>query len=123
MQRRTRQRDAIWNAVERAQRPLGTEEILGEAQKEVENLGIATVYRTVKALVEEGRLVHVNLPGMPPRYEKSGLHHHHHFYCRKCDRLFELEGCAVKRSADVPEGFEVEEHELTLYGRCAECRR
>lgn len=122
MRRKTRQREAIWRAVERARRPLGVDEIVSAAQREVPRLGRATVYRTVRALQEEGRLVAVALPGRAPRYERAGLRHHHHFHCRECDRVFELEGCAVKRSARVPRGFLVEDHDLTLYGVCADCR-
>jgi Fur family ferric uptake transcriptional regulator len=121
MERSTRQRAAIVSAIEREQRPLSPVEILSSAQAEVPGLGTATVYRTLKALVAEGVLVPVELPGEPPRYEPSGAKHHHHFRCRACDRVFEVPGCAKGIGALVPPGFALDGHELVLYGRCRGC--
>ena len=81
MIRKTRQRSAIRDALEAGGRPMSPDEVLAAAQKHVKGLGIATVYRNLKALVEEGWLVPVELPGEPARYELSGKDHHHHFHC------------------------------------------
>jgi len=35
----------------------------------VSGLGIATVYRNLKALQEEERIIQVDIPGQPPRWE------------------------------------------------------
>lgn len=123
MERRTRQRDAIWLVIERAARPLGPGEILEMAQQEVPRLGIATVYRNIKALVDEGRLRVVELPGRSDRYEVAGKEHHHHFHCRLCDGVFEVETCPGDFETLTPAGFRLEEHEVTLYGLCASCSR
>lgn len=122
MERSTRQRLAIRRALARLARPLSPQELQDEARREVEGIGLATVYRAVKALVDEGAVVPVALPGEPPRYELAGAVHHHHFRCGACDRVFELDGCPGGIAALVPRGFELERHELTLYGRCNDCR-
>ena len=101
---------------------MGAQEVLAAAQKEVGGLGIATVYRTIKALSQEGWLVAVDLPGEPPRYEVSGKAHHHHFHCRRCGKLFELEGCVDNLKRLAPPGYRVTGHEVLLYGECAACR-
>lgn len=121
MQRRTPQRDAIQGTLERADRPLSPQEIHEGASREVENLGLATVYRNVKAMVEEGWLQTVDLPGAPSRYELADKEHHHHFHCNRCDRVFEVEDCPGSLKGLAPEGFEAESHEIILYGRCPEC--
>lgn len=121
MIRSTRQRRAIQKAFERASRPLGPKEVHDAAVDEVPGLGIATVYRTIKELVDLGGIVPVDLPGESTRYELSGKHHHHHFRCRSCDRVFEIEACIQNFRADVPAGFRLEDHEIVLYGLCAEC--
>jgi len=121
MERSTRQRAAIVGAIERERRPLSHGEILAGAQSEVPGLGTATVYRTLKSLVAEGVVVSVELPGEPPRYEPAGTKHHHHFRCRACDRVFEVPGCAKGIGALAPPGFELDAHELVLYGRCRWC--
>jgi Fur family ferric uptake transcriptional regulator len=122
MERDTAQRRAIRDVFEGSERPMGPREVLDAAQSTVPSLGIATVYRTVKALVEEGWLVAVELPGEPPRYELSGKKHHHHFVCDSCDRVFEVDGCPGNLRAVVPTGFQLERHEVVLYGVCSACR-
>ena len=121
MERRTVQRDAIKRVFEQTPRPLTPQEILDRAKKQVPQLGIATVYRTVKSLSEEGALVPVDAPGEPTRYEGAGKTHHHHFSCRVCGRMFEMEGCPQGIATLVPAGFQMEDHEFIVYGRCKEC--
>ena len=86
--RDTPQRRALRAALERADRPLSPAEALDAARRDAPGLGIATVYRNLRALVEEGWLDEVALPGAPSRYEVAGKHHHHHFRCRVCDRVY-----------------------------------
>lgn len=87
----------------------------------MEGLGIATVYRNIRALEEQGWIVPVELPGEPPRYEVAGKAHHHHFHCRACDRVYEVPDCPADFTDITPSGFVLEEHEFVLYGRCADC--
>lgn len=121
MERNTRQRSAIRDAIAQAERPLLPQEVLDAAQQAVPGLGIATVYRNLKVLVEEGALQPVHLPGENPRFELVGRHHHHHFQCRQCQRVFDVHACPGDLSRLAPQGFTVEDHDLTLYGRCSDC--
>ena len=121
MQRKTRQREAIWTAIRGSDRPLSTQEILWQAQQEHRGLGIATVYRAIRDLIQEGEVAEVEIPGQPSRYERADLPHHHHFYCEDCDKLYDLKGCPNGITRLAPRGFEVENHFLMLVGRCAEC--
>jgi len=122
MERETRQRTAIRSVVERSERPLSALEVLAAAQAQVAGLGIATVYRNLKALAESGALTVVSLAGANPRYEASRQgHHHHHFMCIACDRVFDVHSCPGSVLDVAPKGFTVERHELTLYGRCKDC--
>jgi Fur family ferric uptake transcriptional regulator len=120
VERNTRQKQAIRNAFERVGRPLSTEEVHLEAERSSRGLGMATVYRSIRALLDDGWLSVVEVPGRNPLYEIAGKDHHHHFSCTDCARVFELEGCA---SVDVslPAGFRTAGHELTFYGTCDKC--
>ncbi len=121
IERNTRQRDAIRAAIVAAKRPLSPQEILDAASDEVPELGIATVYRTVKTLIEENVLTTVELPGAQARYEVAHLDHHHHFHCRTCDRVYEVEGCPGDLRRLTPRGFRTDHHEIILTGLCAGC--
>jgi Fur family transcriptional regulator, ferric uptake regulator len=120
-ERSTRQRGAIRDAIEGAGRPLTPQEVQDLAAATVPGLGIATVYRNLKLLVEDGAVQVVALPGESPRYEAAGHAHHHHFQCDACGRAFDVEGCPGDLASFAPPGFSVARHELTLYGTCAEC--
>jgi Fur family transcriptional regulator, ferric uptake regulator len=117
--RDTRQKRAIRHVLEHADRPLSPEEILDAAQSQSEGLGIATVYRSVKALLDEQWLNPVEVPGRPLLYERSGKSHHHHFACDTCERVYELEGCGV--TGALPRGFRARDHDVTIYGTCGSC--
>jgi Fur family ferric uptake transcriptional regulator len=121
MERMTPQRSAIESSVAEAGRPLLPREVLEIAQRAVPSLSIATVYRQLKALVEEGALRPVQLAGEPQRYETAAQGHHHHFQCTRCKRVFDVHGCPGSLAHLAPAGFVVEDHEVTLYGRCADC--
>lgn len=120
-ERQTRQRQAIHDAIAEAGAPLSPKEILEQAKVRVEGLGLATVYRTLKKLVEAGAVTPVEIPGDSPRFELTGKGHHHHFFCRRCERVFEVEGCPGDFSRFVPRGFTLDGHELVLFGRCDAC--
>lgn len=121
MERNTRQRTAIREAIQQAGRPLLPQEVLEAAQGGAPGLSIATVYRNLRALVDEGEIASVRLPGENPRYEPAGVGHHHHFQCLSCQRVFEVTACPGDLASLAPPGFTVEDHDLTLYGRCSDC--
>lgn len=116
--RKTIQKHTIRQVFEQSQRPLTPQEAWELARREVPTLGIATVYRMVKAMLEGGDLRRIEVPGHPPRYEMTAKGPSHHFYCRKCDQMFTLKGTSRQIQAMVPKGFVLEGHEILLYGVC-----
>ena len=135
MERNTRQRQAVLDAIDQAGRALTPSEILALAQASVASLNLSTIYRQLSALQDEERIVKVLLPGQAAaRFEaachddhgehghRDATHHHHHFHCNRCDRVYPLHACPGSMQDLVPKGFVVEAHEITLSGLCAQCR-
>ncbi|MBN2080869.1 transcriptional repressor [bacterium] len=121
MPRNTRQRAAISRVFSVSQPPLTPQEVLEKAQITVPQLGIATVYRAIKLMMAEGILSAVQLPGESPRYELADKQHHHHFHCRGCGKVFDINKCVTDFAEMRPPGFSLERHEVTLYGLCSAC--
>ena len=130
--RQTRQKQAVLQALASSGRSLAPAEILDLARGEVPTLNLSTVYRQLRTLHDEAQVVRVDLPGQAARFEAPCAersehahehHHHHHFHCTVCDRVFPIHGCPSGIDLLAPAGFRVEQHELTLRGRCADCAR
>lgn len=119
--RQTAQRQALKSVLVESDRPLSAAEILMRARRFVAGLGMATIYRNLRRLVDERWLTVVDIPGAPRRYEVAGRCHHHHFYCESCDRVFEVPRRVRGIDAVAPSGFHLVRHEVVLYGRCRDC--
>lgn len=130
MERNTRQRQAVLDAIDRAGRALTPNEILALAQASVASLNLSTIYRHLSALQDDARITKVMLPGQAARFEAAcassphdAAHHHHHFHCSGCDRVYALHACPGPMQELAPKGFVVQAHEITLRGLCAGCAR
>ncbi len=122
-QRETKQLHAIRTVIEKAKRPLSINELHELAKKDIESIGLRTIYRAVRRFETEGEIVSVPVPGGSDRYELKSVaaKHHHHFHCTACDSFFDIHGCPGGLKKLVPEGFKLEHHDLTLSGLCASC--
>ena len=88
------------------------------------SLGRATVYRTLKILVEAEVLCRVLLEDGDLHYQLSHRGHHHHLLCVHCGSSQDLTGCDIEDvlvSTSERHGFELSGHWLEVYGRCREC--
>ncbi len=96
-----------------------------EASRQVETIGLRTVYRIVRKLEDDqNEITAVTLPSHPDRYEltpKSPNTHHHHFHCAPTatdsTTCRWVPGAAQEvccRTASC-----CTEHELTLKGLCS----
>ncbi|MBV9102510.1 MAG: transcriptional repressor [Candidatus Eremiobacteraeota bacterium] len=120
--RSTRQRRAIWGAFERVGHPLSVGDVVAATERSGDPVSLTTAYRTIGALVDEGLLESIELPGAGTYFERAGKSHHHHFSCLRCSRAYELPQCETKATA-LPRGFRAVSHETTVFGLCATCAR
>lgn len=119
MRRHSPYREMVRTVIRSASGPLTAVEVralLGDS-----GIGIATVYRLLNEGLEDGDFVGVELPNGPKRFEPADRPHHHHFECLACHKVFDVVGCPGGMDHLVPEGFELEQHEVILSGRCREC--
>ena len=121
--RDTPQQRSIRDAIESAGRPLSVREIHELALEASPTLGICTVYRVLRRLLDDQLVTTVQLPGQADRYEATSLaaEQHHHFRCEECDRVFNIEALPSGPGSMLPPGFTLVGHEISLWGRCSEC--
>ena len=89
-----------------------------------QTLGRATVYRTLKLLVDADVLCRVMLEDGDLRYQLSHQGHHHHLLCVVCGSSQDLTGCDIEDvlvATSARHGFELSGHWLEVYGRCGSC--
>lgn len=125
MKRNTTQRQAILHIFRSAQGPMSAEEIHQQALLIKPNIGIATIYRNLKELVQAKDVSEVHLPEQTTRFELTRPEHHHHFFCERCQHVFDVKAAcpvAALDGATLPSGFNVTSHKLTLYGVCSSCQ-
>jgi Fur family ferric uptake transcriptional regulator len=121
--RRAVQQEVVHEILRNSARPLLPADILRIAEGLGQRLGVATVYRALRALLDAREIVSVFIQDGPARYELVESGHHHHFLCQRCRTVFDISGCLGREAfaGMVPDDFLMEGHELTLHGLCADC--
>lgn len=115
----TKQRETIYEVLSTSQQALSPEELLSACHESMANMGIATIHRELKRLRDENLLEEVKLPGDILRFCLKNKHHHHHFKCNSCNKVYDIDcgGVDVK----LPKGFKKAEHEVNIFGTCGSC--
>jgi Fur family ferric uptake transcriptional regulator len=117
----TSQREAIVEQFLRTRDHVSIDELLNKVRKRHPKVGYATVYRTLKLLVDSGLAVERQFGDGQARYEVIG-DHHDHLICMKCSLILEFEDDEIERLQDkIAErlgGFTVLRHRHELYGLC-----
>ncbi len=122
----TRQAQALAAALGELAGFASAQEIHAELRRKGEQVGLATVYRHLQALSEQGSVDAIRDDASGETlYRRCGTSaHHHHLTCRTCGRSVEVEGRAVEQWAErVAEqaGFTEVGHTVELFGLCPQC--
>jgi Fur family transcriptional regulator, peroxide stress response regulator len=90
-------------------------------------IGIASVYRILHQLVEQGYIRELTLGDESSRYD-ANTSRHDHAICRNCGLLLDvpvdliLPAEELKQAAEAA-GITFDTHEVRLYGLCASCQQ
>ncbi len=118
--RRTSPRRAVVQAIAGQNHHFTAEELW----EQLPGVGRATIYRSLKLLVESGVLCRVLLEEGNLHYQLSHRGHHHHLLCAECGASEDLVGCDIEgllQEVSASHGFQLSGHWLELYGRCRDC--
>ncbi len=121
--RATAQRLAVLRAM--SDRPHSTaDDIYTVVRADIGAISRQAVYDALAALTDKGLFRRIQPAGSPARYESRVGDNHHHLICRTCRRMVDVD-CAV---GDTPcltaaddSSYEIDEAEVSYWGRCPEC--
>jgi Fur family ferric uptake transcriptional regulator len=116
----TRQRRQVVAAIDRKNGGFTAEDIAIE----LEGVGRATVYRTLKLLVNADVICKLALPDGTPMYSPSRVEHHHHSVCTSCGAIEEFRDTTVERvlrSLTREIEGEIVGHRMEVFIRCQSC--
>ena len=123
--RPTRQRLAVLSALSAVPDDATAQEIHGSLRSRGEEIGLATVYRTLRALADAGVVDTLSHHPRETCYRLCGEGHHHHLVCSECHRVVELGDCDLEgwlAGLASEHGFTLSEHSVEVTGTCSDCR-
>lgn len=123
--RQTIQKQAVLDAVRRAQPPHPTAaDIFAAVRPTLPTLSFGTVYRVLHGLAEDGEILEVPQSAGPTRYDGNTTFHHH-VICSECGAVGDVHLAPdfILSEAGRPQTpFEIDGYRLEFQGRCPACR-
>jgi Fur family peroxide stress response transcriptional regulator len=120
----TFQRMTILSAIDRMGH-ANVDEIYEEVRQSHPTLSLATVYKNIITMVEQGVLVEVPIVGKKSKYELKKTEHLH-LICTECGSVRDqaLDTVLAQDTDKVAQdsSFALKERQLNLYGICHECQ-
>jgi len=125
--RATRQGEAVERAMRDAPGFLTAQDVYAQLRAGGTRIGLATVYRHLQRLADQGRLdVLTDHDGRVAYRRCTMTGHHHHLVCRSCGTTVEVDAPEVEGWAEHVarrSGFTDVTHTLEIFGVCRSCRR
>ena len=121
--RNTKQKEIIYKSVTtRCDHPTA-EMIYSEVKGVLPQISLATVYRNLSQLSEQGKIKRIAVPSAPDRFDKT-VSQHSHFICSECNSVFDLDfqevDSFVKSTAE-KHGCIIEKIDILFAGKCKKC--
>lgn len=106
---------------------LSAEDLYHALSGDGQRVGLATVYRTLKMLVDAGLAQVRHFPDGAARYENVyGEPAHDHLICVDCGKIIEIENPFIDQlyhRAFAEHGFVASGHRIVITGVCSDCQR
>ena len=118
--RKTVARSAVISRIERASDAFTAEQLC----RELPNVGRATVYRTIRHLVDAGALCKLPILYGAPMYSIARVEHHHHTICSRCGAVGEFRQPTVERvmrSLESEIDGDIIGHRMEIFITCSSC--
>lgn len=123
--RQSKKRDAMLALLRGSKRHPSAEQVYHMLKPDYPGLSLATVYRNLGQLCEQGLVKRVGAVNGQERYDGE-IRPHSHFICNRCAAILDLprlspgEGCVEQLSVQYE--FQPEDCEFIVRGLCKDCK-
>lgn len=119
----SRQREAVLTYLRSTKSHPTAETVYLQIRKEFPRISLGTVYRNLNLLAEQGEILRLSCGDGVEHFDAT-VRPHHHFICRKCGVIMDLEMPpidSIDEMADENFSGKIEGHEIYFYGTCNNC--
>ena len=119
------QRDALFALLSAVNCHPSAEWLYGELKKDWQKMSLATVYRNLGILCENGDAIRLDIGDGTVRYDARTCDHNH-FFCKVCKSLSDI---GESETGDIDAmlaeryGVSIDSHSFVFYGSCRECNK
>ncbi len=118
----TPQRRLIYQALEGKTTHPRAEDIYVEVRAIIPDISLATVYKTLRELVDMGELLEIKHDGEQSRFDPR-TDQHNHLVCTDCGRMEDVlqsfPGLDLNKTEQ--RGFRIRQSEVVFWGTCPDC--
>ena len=122
----TPQREMIIGAIAHSGCHMTADEVFEAVQAQTSAISIATIYRTLDFLFEQGLISRCTGPEGQVIYATLKHGPHVHLICRRCGHEIEDDDCSIAPLGDYCAeryGFILDQQHIALFGVCPECQK
>lgn len=125
VKRNTIQKELVLDAVLCMHRHVTADEVYEFIGKDHPSIGKATVYRNLSALADEGKILKIEIPDGPDRFDFTA-ERHFHVRCIRCGRILDVE---MDSSTEIMErvydshGVQLISYDILFKGICPDCQQ
>lgn len=123
MVRVSRQRKAILKVLRSTNSHPTADWVYEQVRQEIPNVSLGTIYRNLKLLAQEGKILQLDFAGTPSHFD-ANTRNHYHFRCTRCGRIFDVDEPVHKeldKRVALKTGLKVFHHRLEFNGVCQDC--
>lgn len=121
----TPQREMIIEAIAHQGNHINAEEVFARIQERTRSVNIATVYRTLELLVEQGLVNRIDLGEGQVVYATHQHGSHIHLVCRQCGQVIDADQnllIALNEQLNLGYQFIADLQHISVLGLCSDCK-
>jgi len=122
----TPQRYAVLNILAENKDHPDVDQIYNKVKTQFPTTSIATVYKTVALLKEQGEVLELGFHNCNNRYDGNKPYPHSHVICTKCKKMMDPELSTLDElSSEMSQktGYKIDSHRLDFFGLCPDCQK